>query len=451
MSATDTVVESLVESLATKLLLYSRAKRWFVAFSGGLDSTVLLHATREVCSKYPGMPALSAIHIDHGLHASSGDWAEHCQRLCDQWEIPLQVHAVAVDTEGASLEDAARRARYYVFEDVVGKKDVIFTGHHLDDQVETFFLRVLRGAGIEGLSAIPEQRRVGKARLARPMLGVSRAQLESYATEYGLDFLTDPANSDTRFDRNYLRHQILPLIEQRWPAYRETVGRCTDHLTVAAERLQALVANLSETSSVMGDLGFTLASLLELAEDMAPASLRKWLKQHNLPMPDTKPLQEFIRQLRESENGTKVKLKTRSWSLQRYADGVYLRPPKEKISESLHTLAPAEALELPGIGKLALVETDGPGLVLPPSGHFDIAFRRGGEHCQPLRREHSATLKQLFQESRIPTWWRARIPLLYAEGELVAAGDLFLCRSEWVAEQSSAPLWQLDWKREVFT
>jgi len=443
MSAAETVTESLIPTLQR----YTGAKRWLVALSGGLDSTVLLHLLHSFCENTPNAPPLTAIHVDHGLQSQSSEWATQCRKLCDSWGIPIQLHAVAVDTSGSSIEAAARRARYYVFEEVLGKKDLIFTGHHLDDQVETFFLRALRGAGVEGLAAIPEERRIGKASMVRPLLALSRAQLLAYANELGIRYITDPSNADIRFDRNFLRQQVLPLLEQRWPGYRETVGRCAGHLGVAAQRLRGLSTALTDTSTVMGDPGFYLASLLTLTKDEAASALRRWLKQRHLSAPDTKPMKEFLRQLQLPEPGSKVRLDTGSWCLQRFGDGVYLCPGDPKLPQKMLSFSPANSLELAGVGKLSLEPASGAGLVLPESGEFKLGFRRGGEHCHPLHRQHSAPLKLLFQEAQIPPWWRSQIPLLYAEGQLVAVGDLFLCRSDWLAQQSATRLWTLRWDR----
>jgi tRNA(Ile)-lysidine synthase len=191
------------------------APAWHIAFSGGLDSTVLLHllATRAKIDK---LPPLSAIHVHHGLQAAADAWPAHCQFVCDALGVPLRVIRVQVQ-QGASLERAARDARYQAFAEVTGAGELLVTGQHRDDQAETLLFRLLRGAGVRGLAAMPAQRPLADGYLVRPLLDVSRAELEAYAREHQLTWIEDPSNADPRFSRNYLRHHVFPRLTERWP------------------------------------------------------------------------------------------------------------------------------------------------------------------------------------------------------------------------------------------
>ncbi len=210
------------------------APAWFVGFSGGVDSTVLLHLLHRWCAANPGSPNLRALHINHGLQAAAGDWQRHCELVCRSLQVPLYTCTVDVRAQGSG-EAAARTVRYRAFQEQLSPGAVLFLGHHLDDQVETFFLRLLRGAGVEGLAAMPRRRTLGEGFLVRPLLEFSRSDIEHYAAHHTLEYVEDPSNSNTTMDRNFLRVKLLPLLASRWPSYRQTVARASGHMAAAAK------------------------------------------------------------------------------------------------------------------------------------------------------------------------------------------------------------------------
>lgn len=247
--------------LLPTLEVLAGAPRWWLAYSGGLDSTVLLQLLARARAARPGFPPLVALHVNHGLHPDAPRWQHHCEARCRALGIDFDCEAVVVEPAGEGLEAAARRARHAVFESRLGAGDILFTAHHLDDQVETLFLRLLRGAGVDGLGAMAESRPLGAGRLVRPLLDVPRGVLADCARQWALDYIDDPSNEDTRLDRNYLRRRVLPLIAERWPGYRGTVGRAADHLRETAALLRSHRAAPVECRSALGDPGLDLAAL----------------------------------------------------------------------------------------------------------------------------------------------------------------------------------------------
>lgn len=197
----------LSAKLLQTLAPWRNAPAWHIAFSGGLDSTVLLHLLANL-AKTEKLPTLDAVHVHHGLQAAADAWPAHCQSVCDALGVPLRVMRVQVRA-GASLERAARDARYQAFSEVVGAGEVLLIGQHRDDQAETLLFRLLRGAGVQGLAAMPMQRALAGGHLLRPLLRSSRAQLQAYAEEHQLTWIEDPSNADPRFSRNYLRHRVF--------------------------------------------------------------------------------------------------------------------------------------------------------------------------------------------------------------------------------------------------
>jgi tRNA(Ile)-lysidine synthase len=430
-----------------------RARRWYVAYSGGLDSTVLLHLLHGWCRASAGAPPITALHVNHGLQEAAGEWQVHCAWFSELLQVPLRSIEVAVEPGSRGIEAAARAARYAAFEELVGEGEVLFLGHHLDDQVETFFLRLLRGAGVQGLAAMPAQRALGGGRLVRPLLQIPRARLEAYASHHGLDHVEDPTNGDTSLDRNFLRRELLPVIERRWPGYRRTVSRASGHLAGAARTLREALPLPETVYSAMGDPGVPQGELLDVAPEAAAEKLRGWLHLAGLPAPDQALLEEFLRQLRDAAADSRPRLQCSALALQRYRGAVYLLPdPAEPVFAEAMELRPGEVFDIPGVGRIGLQRAEGGGLSLRRGERLGLDWRCGGERCRPVGRSGSAPLKKLLQEAGVPPWWRDRVPLLWLEGELLAVGDLWLCDSGRYRETAGRGelLWELTWERDLW-
>ncbi len=431
--------------LDDSLLPLCAAPRWYVGLSGGLDSTVLLHLVAAWRDAHPEAPPLAAMHVEHGLAAQGDDWAGHCAATCAALDLPCIRRAVTV-AAGASLEAQARAARYRAFEEQLADGEVLFLAHHLDDQVETFLLRLLRGAGLEGLAAMPARRALGAGFLVRPLLAHRRDDLARYAQAHGLAHVHDPSNADTRFDRNFLRAEVLPLLAGRWPGYRATIARAGEHLGVAAAQLRAAAGPLPTCSSALGDPGLLLAPLLAAGDRAAATLLRTALSLWGVRAPDRSALDEFLRQLRDAGEDASPELRTADYTLRRFQDGVYLLPGGEDPTGAL-ALGPGEVVGVPGVGRLALLPAAGEGIALARGERLEVRFRSGGEYCRPRGRA-AAPLKKWLQAWNVPPWWRARLPLLYRGDELVAIADLALCESPHTGPDGApGERWIFSWER----
>ena len=382
------------------------------------------------------------------------EWQTHCEAVCAQWGIPIRTDCVAVGESGKGIEAAARDARYAAFEQGLGKGDVLLMAHHLDDQVETFFLRLMRGAGLQGLSAIPAQRSLAEGQLLRPLLAVSRESLQAYAIEQELEYIDDPSNQDLSMDRNFLRQRVLPLLGERWSGYRQTVSRSSGHIASALSTLEQNLPHPVTVYSILGDPGIPMQVLASGARDVAAIRLRSWLRSRGLPMPNLALMEEFLRQLAEGAEESSPRVDCGSYCLQRYGNAVYLLPaPWKKPPHGSFTLAPGSSQSVDGVGALSLVPASAEGIAIAEGEILEIVWRSGGERCRPQGRAHSQTLKKLYQDKAVPTWWRERIPLLFIGHEMLAVGDLWLCESSRLAHpaDSDLTLWQLQWKRNTFT
>jgi tRNA(Ile)-lysidine synthase len=444
---TDDIIDHTV--LDGPLAGFLSASHWYLGLSGGVDSTVLLHLLIRWRRSCPQAPELTALHINHGMQSAASEWQSHCEWVCRLLRVPFIARRVEVHPGSGGGEAAAREARYAVFEELLEDDATLFLGHHLDDQVETFFLRLLRGAGVQGLAGVPAERPLGRGRVVRPLLQVTRAQLEAYASQHGLSCVEDPSNADTALDRNFLRAELLPLLAERWPGYRRTVSRASEHMAVAAATLEELLPLPETVFSALGDPGLPLTALLG-KRDAAAQAMRAWLQSQGLPAPDQSALEEFLRQLRESDGDASPRLHCRTFTLQRYREAVYLVPDSgsaPKLPEV--ALKPGAVRELAGVGRVALCPAEGAGLALAEDEVLIVGWRRGGERCRPVGRGRSTSLKKLLQESDVPPWWRDRVPLLSLTEELLAVGDLWLCASSRFREQArpGEALWQLSWDR----
>jgi tRNA(Ile)-lysidine synthase len=435
------------------LSAYRHCQTWFVAYSGGLDSSVLLKLLVDLRAIDDSIPALQVIHVNHGLSANAHQWQKHCIETCEEYDVPLSVFQVDIEADlRLGVEAAARKVRYGVFERQLAKTDVLLMAHHLDDQLETFFLRLFRGAGIDGLTSIPQQRSLGQGQLVRPLLGQSRASLEKLAEYLTVSWVDDESNTDTRFDRNFLRHELIPVIEKRWPAYRQTMSRTLDHLQSSRGLLSAVASEKLACceSVVSGQPVLLFSELVAAGTEQASLTLRSWLKKYRFDAPRSEQIKEFLQQLQHSDTDAQPRLSGHGYELRRYDGGVYLLLPETEFDESLvlplDVTSPgtSSSVSVLGVGQLSFKAKLGKGIKSNWNKPLSISFRRGGERCQPVGRAHSQSLKKLFQEYKVEPWWRDRVPLIYTGGDLMAVGDYWVCEGTWVSadEEGFGLAWQ---------
>jgi tRNA(Ile)-lysidine synthase len=415
--------QSMID-LPSRLLLslepWRNAVHWRIAFSGGLDSTVLLHLLASL-AKSESLPPLSAVHIHHGLQAAADAWPQHCQSVCDALGVPLLVERVKVQS-GASLERAARDARYAVFSSLTQANDVLLTGQHRDDQAETLMFRLLRGAGVRGLSAMPAQRSVGQGTLVRPLLDISRAELEAYAQAHQLNWIEDPSNQDRQFSRNYLRHQVMPLLTGRWPQAQASMARSAAHLREAQGLLDELAQmDLAQAATAhdfqwLGLPSLKLTPLTALSVARQRNAISHWLEPLTR-LPDTDHWSGWS-DLCEAAHDASPIWRLADGELHRSAGRVWwlsdawLRAPV--IGCEWQT--PSSALRLADNGRVMFSGQ-------APAGPLRIGFRQGGEVMQLADRGHR-DLKRLFNERAVPGFVRGRLPLLFRGDELLAVANL---------------------------
>ena len=430
---------SMKSVLSAKLLQtlapWRNAPAWHIAFSGGLDSTVLLHLLANLAHTET-LPPLSAVHIHHGLQAAADTWPSHCQAVCESLGVPLRVMRVQVQP-GASLERAARDVRYQAFAEVTEAGQVMLTGQHRDDQAETLLFRLLRGAGLRGLAAMPVHRPLAGGHLVRPLLDVSRAELEAYAHEHQLIWVEDPSNADTRFSRNYLRHRVFAVLTERWPQAVISLARTAEHLSEAQALLDELAVmdlQAADQPSPFPWLAFpslALAPLRELSEARQRNALRHWL----VPLtrsPDSDHWAGWY-SLRDAKGDAQPLWRLADGQLHRCGERIWWLPAtcSELSDAPVSWTHPQNPLELPGNGRLSFTGE-------APKGPLVIRYRQGGEIVEVPGRGRR-DLKRLLNECGLPGFVRGRLPLLYQGEQLLGVPGL---AGLWVTPPGD---WQLHW------
>jgi tRNA(Ile)-lysidine synthase len=394
-----------------------------VAFSGGMDSSVLLHALAQL----PQARAcgLRALHVDHGLHAASGQWARQCREFAARLDIACDCVVAQVEASGSGIEAAARTARYRAFAEQLAGGDVLALAHHADDQAETVLLKLLRGAGPEGLAGMRPLRAFAGGSLWRPLLGVPRAVLREHAAAAGLLFVDDPSNRDLRLRRNFLRAEILPRLHQHWPQASTAIAHSAAWSAAAAAFIEdaahAALARIADADD--GTLRWR--AWLELDDALRDPVLRLWLRRMELAEPTHVQLAELERQLREAgEHSPCVGWK--GAEVRRYRERLYAMRPLRPLPHEWSADWDGGPLRLPDASLLRLEPLAADGATLQPPPRLGVGYRRGGERLKPAGSAHTRELRLLLQEAGVPPWMRPRLPLIRLEGELIAVADLFV-------------------------
>ena len=430
---------------------------YVVAYSGGVDSHVLLHCCKQLDIR------VRAVHVHHGLQSVADYWVAHCLEICQAMDIALDVLYVdASPQRGQSPEEAARSARYKALKENLKAGECLLTAQHRDDQAETILLQLLRTASTAGLAAMPASRAFGDGLHLRPLLDFSRGDIEAYADEQQLHWIEDPSNNDTAFDRNYLRSTIMPLLQERWPEVVPQMvtvaGLQSNNLRVLDDMAAIDLANVSAVSRPRFQaFSYDIVSMLSLDKLMQLSSprllnlLRYWIIQ-TVGAPTRKLLSEIETGLVQSQDDANPLIEYSGCQFRKYQGVLYLLRSRqiEADSQPLSMAAnwkpsSTRVMSIGGV-QLRVIRHDVGGIKQSLiDKEFTLRFRRGGERFHTSNRNRSQSLKKLLQEAGVPPWERDAMPLLYHGDELVAVIGY------WVAKTCCAGRDETGWNVEVTT
>ncbi|MEZ9366069.1 tRNA lysidine(34) synthetase TilS [Vibrio sp. 10N.286.49.E11] len=409
--------------------------RLIVAFSGGVDSRVLLELAAQFAKSHH--IDCCAVHVHHGLSNNADYWAEQCKTWCDALSVSLFIERVSLDiSRGESVEKLARDARYQALKKHIRQGDVLVTGQHIDDQVETFLLALKRGSGPKGLSSMAKVMPFSGAHIVRPLLSVTRTDIEVAARDMALTWVEDESNQDVRFDRNFIRHQVTPTLTERWPSFRESVSRsaqlCAEQELLLDELLEShLQQALTEKHSL------SIEVLSQYSDLLRARLLRMWLSRCNQPMPSQKQLKLIWDEVACAQADANPKLVLNEVEVRRFNHQLHVVKETKDLSNWQSDISMEESLVLPdGLGELHLTSAASDGVSNHcDAQHFSLNTTRGtlrvifnpeGLSAHPVGRGHSRKLKKLFQEYQVPSWLRRRTPILMDGDRVIAVLGLFV-------------------------
>lgn len=417
-----------------------------IAYSGGIDSQVLLH----LCAHQADLkPKIVAVYVHHGLQAAADAWESHCRQQTEALGVAficLKVDAQAKN--GESPEAAARHARYQALQGLLqSNEDLLLLAQHREDQLETVLLQLFRGAGVQGLAAMPASAPFGPGTMLRPLLNVAKAEIQAYAMTHELQWVEDPSNQSHDFDRNYLRHAVIPLLKQRWPALDKTVARSAQHCAEAAELLNAWGCDALADIVDPKTNSLSIARLSGLSETQTNWLIRLWLQSLGLKPPSQAQLQSIKKQLIDARSDANPQISIQHHTLKRYRQALFLLPASRSFN------APAECYWQPrqsillltnGFALTRLTASSGIEQTLWHASKIVVKPRSGGEKLKLPGRDGQHCLKKLYQEAGIPPWERDTRPLLYLNGRLAAVPGLWV--AEWAWHQGADACYHLTWQ-----
>ena len=446
--ALTTPYSKVVRSVLSCLQSAADFERYWIAYSGGIDSHVLLHVVSAQQHHFPHA-SFHAVHINHALNLKADQWAEHCRKVCEQLKIPyLAIDVDATPATGESPEARAREVRYQAIIKLIKARDCLLTAHHEDDQVETLLLQLMRGSGPKGLAAMPQWADFGAGHLARPLMQVRRDDIHAYAIANQLKWISDDSNLDTRYDRNFIRHEIVPKLLQRWPSLAQTVSRSARYCAETVEIIDDTAKQILQKINPHHESWLPVSGLQRLSTVQQKNVLRYWIHEQGINTPSSAQLQQLMDQVLFAASDSMPCIRWEGCEARRYRDQLYIMRPLPAVP--LEQFVPwdiSQSLQLAGMGELAAKRVTGRGVAsrLITPGSITVGFRRGGESIQPVGRQQHHALKKLFQELGVPPWVRERAPFIYIDGQLAAVGEWFV--SQQFAAQNNEDGYVFQWER----
>ena len=425
-------------------LLPEFSGKLYIAYSGGVDSHVLLH----LCATQAQWQArIVAVYVDHNLQTQAKSWGEHCHQQADVLGVrfmSLQVDANAQN--GDSPEAAARDARYQALQNLIKTNDLLLVAQHREDQMETVLLQLFRGAGVQGLAAMPVSIAFGAGRLLRPLLNTAKAEILAYAKQHSLTWVEDPSNLSSDFDRNFLRNEIVQLLKQRWPALDKTLARSAQHCADAADLIEDSSCILIKHRFNAADQSLSLEKIEHLSPAQYNLLLRQWFRQLGLKPPSQAQLNSIKQQLLGARADAMPQINLQGHIFQKYRQQLFCLSKQQllMIEEQEWPLGSANLCLSNGYILSRTPAESGINQQLWHQAKITLKPRSGGEKLKLPGRMGQHCLKKLFQEAGIPPWERQTRPLIYLNDQLAAVAGLWI--ADWAWTQAPQAGYQITWQ-----
>ena len=445
---------SFKEQSSSKKPFNGDSKPLFIAYSGGLDSSVLLYASFQLL-KLKLIPSVHALHVNHGIECESDDWQKHCESTCQKLSIHISSKSLNLTSYSSKVsENTARDARYEFFQSQMLDDCLIAFAHHQDDQAETLLFRLFRGTGISGAGAISESRVFANNRIIRPFLKFKKSELLEYAQQNKLPWVEDKSNQENDFSRNIIRNKLLPLIQQSWPRVTDSLAKFSN---IAREQNEILleVANDDLTNVSLSRNIVCINQLLELSKARQKNVIHYWIsskENNNYSRATNQEIEELIQQLQRSvkkdnPKTSQINVKLGDFRVRLFDGDLWLCESKEpvELEENINWADISQPLNISGDYRIfsssivSSIESDKDELaVRAPTTNEKVTIRRrvGGEKLKPQYRDKTCELKKIYQELKIPHWRREWLPIIYYNEEIVCVPEVFV-NKEYLANKNN--------------
>ena len=366
-------------------------KNIVIALSGGVDSVVLLHFLNR---NYAG--SVRAVHINHNLSEFSNDWREFCENLCVIHDIEFKCIDLNI-INSSNIEENARKCRYNSLKSDISADEILCTAHHQDDQAETLLLQLFRGSGVAGLASMPKLKKFGESFLYRPLLNVTKQQINDYASENHLEWVEDDSNKNTQFKRNLLRLELIPKLKSSFDGVIHNISRSANHQAEALKLMHDLAQIDIEKYRLVDNDKIQVTPLLKLPSRRIANVLRFYINHRDFLMPTNKVLAELI-SVMGAKSDAQVLLKWHCYEVRRFNDELYFFDTEDED----------KPLDCPYFKELQV------------KSNFEVRYRKEGQRVKLKGKKHSSSLKKILQESSIPPWQRDKLRMYYIDGNLKA-------------------------------
>jgi len=424
-------------------------KLFLIAYSGGIDSTVLLYQLVKIKKNNPKI-SIRAIHINHNMHINSNKWQIHCINTCKKYNIPLIIEKIDINITN-NIEEQLRIKRYNLIYKNLLNREILLTGHHLNDQCETFFLSLKRGSGPTGLSAMSSETIFGKSKIVRPFLTKTREEIKTLANSNQLKWIEDFTNLNINYERNFIRHKILPVLEKKWPFFLRNCFRTTK---ICNE--ETILKNILLKEKIQKFLNFNeclnIGNFKNLKEELCKALIRYWISLKNIKTPSYNTIQRIYNEIIYNRKNASLKIIIQKNEIRCYKKFLYFVKIKKNIKNMIifwHDTC--HKLTLPNhLGYIIRNNKEGINLPKPKNGELiNIRFQHEGK-ILILGRQKQRNIKKIWQEHNIPPWLRNQIPLIFYNNQLISALGVFVVNQTMkYQEKNNQNQWCISWINNV--